>query len=241
MMASVRAVDALLRTGTPNGPVWHRNTGDGYGEHPDGMPFDGWGKGRGWPLLTGERGHLALLAGEDVRPYLEAMGQMAGAGGLLPEQVWDSAAIPERGLYPGRPTGSAMPLVWTHAEFIKLAMSLATGAPVDRPAHTWARYRGTRPRLAYALWQPRQRVRQLLAGQELRLLLPEPARVHWGVDGWRDPTDLATEDWGLGHLARLPTGGVAVGKRIQFTVHWLTRADGASENFGVSVVEDPTR
>ena len=123
---------------------------------------------------------------------------MAGKGGLLPEQVWDSAAIPERGLYPGQPSGSAMPLVWAHAEFIKLALSLAAGAPVDRPVRTWARYGGVRPQLDYVLWQPRQRVQHLIVGQELRLLLSEPALVHWGKNGWQNPMDVATEDWGLG-------------------------------------------
>ena len=109
MKASIAAIDALLKTDTPNGPVWHRYNDDGYGEHPDGAPFDGWGRGRGWPLLTGERGHIALLGGEDARPYLQAMTRMSGKGGMLPEQVWDSEAIPERGLYPGQPSGSAIP------------------------------------------------------------------------------------------------------------------------------------
>ena len=226
MAASVRAIDALLRTDTPSGPVWHRYGGDGYGEHPDGSAFDGRGVGRGWPLLTGERGHVALLSGEDVRPYLRAMTQMTGAGGLLPEQVWDSAAIPERGLYPGRPSGSAMPLVWAHAEFIKLALSAAAGAPVDRPARTWARYQGRRPRLDYALWQPRQRVRQVIAGQELRILLPEPAQVHWGTNGWSGRRDLMTEDWGLGHVARLPTASLAAGESID------SRSTGPHERSG---------
>ena len=64
---TLKIVDELLRTDTPNGPVWHRYNGDGYGEHDDGSAFDGTGRGRGWPLLTGERGHYALLAGEDPR------------------------------------------------------------------------------------------------------------------------------------------------------------------------------
>jgi len=238
MAASVRAIDALLKSETPSGPVWHRYNGDGYGEHPDGAPFDGWGVGRGWPLLTGERGHLALLNGEDARPYLTAMARMSGAGGLLPEQVWDSAAIDGRGLYPGRPSGSAMPLVWAHAEFIKLALSLAAGAPVDRPARTWARYRGRRPRLDYALWQPRQRVTQLAAGQELRILLPESARVHWGTSGWRDDSDAMTEDWGLGHVARLPTASLVAGESIDFTFYWPGRAQWQGEDFRVAVVAE---
>ncbi len=56
---SLRVVDQLLKTDTPNGPVWHRYNGDGYGEHEDGSAFDGTGYGRGWPLLTGERGLCA--------------------------------------------------------------------------------------------------------------------------------------------------------------------------------------
>ncbi|HEX9208683.1 MAG TPA: glycoside hydrolase family 15 protein [Steroidobacteraceae bacterium] len=238
MVASVQAIDRLLRTDTPSGPVWHRYNGDGYGEHPDGSAFDGWGVGRGWPLLTGERGHVALLNGEDARPYLAAMTQMAGAGGLLPEQVWDGAALPERGLYPGRPSGSAMPLVWAHAEFIKLALSLAAGAPVDRPARTWARYRGRRPRLHYVLWQPRQRVRQLVAGQELRMLLPEPARVHWGTNGWTRRDDVMTEDWGLGQVARLPTTDLAAGESVNFTFYWPARAQWQGEDFQVDVIAE---
>jgi glucoamylase len=238
MSASIAAIDALLKTDTPNGPVWHRYNDDGYGEHPDGAPFDGWGRGRGWPLLTGERGHIALLGGEDARPYLQAMTRMSGKGGMLPEQVWDSEAIPERGLYPGQPSGSAMPLVWAHAEFIKLASSLAAGAPVDRPARTWARYGGRRPRLGYALWQPRQRVRELHVGKELRLLLPEAALVHWGINGWQNPADVTTEDWGLGHVAYLPVEKLAVGDLIDFTFYWTGRNVWQGEDYQVVVIAE---
>ncbi len=236
MVASVKVIDTALKTETPNGPVWHRYNGDGYGEHADGMPFNGWGKGRGWPLLTGERGHAALLAGEDVRPYINAMAQMTGEGGLLPEQVWDTEAIPLRGLYPGRPTGSAMPLVWAHAEFIKLALSFAAGVPVDRPARTWARYQAKPPKLDYVLWQLRQRVSQLLPGEELRLLLPEPAQVHWGINGWRCAAEAFTEDWGLGHVVKLPTRTLVEGDTLEFTFYWLTRGEWQGEDFRVSVV-----
>ncbi|MGZ5615445.1 MAG: glycoside hydrolase family 15 protein, partial [Methylobacter sp.] len=236
MASSVNAIDRLLKTDTPNGPVWHRYNGDGYGEHPDGAPFDGWGLGRGWPLLTGERGHTALQAGKDARPYLHAMAQMTGKGGLLPEQVWDSAPIPEHALYTGQPSGSAMPLVWAHAEFIKLALSIAAGAPVDRPAHTWTRYRGRRLELDYALWQPRQRLAQLVAGQELRILLTEPAQVHWGKNGWQNITDTVTEDWGLGYVARLTTTELTADEHIDFTFYWLERKVWQGEDFSMDVI-----
>jgi glucoamylase len=238
MQASITAIDALLRTDTPNGPVWHRYNGDGYGEHADGSAFDGYGIGRGWPLLTGERGHAAALAGADARPYLDAMTRMTGKGGLLPEQVWDSAAIPERGLYPGQPSGSAMPLVWAHAEYIKLALCIATGVPVDRPTRVWARYRGQRPVLDYALWQPRQRLIHLAKGLELRLLLPTPARVHWWIDGLPQPVDIDSEDCGLGHVARLPTRALSAGAIIDFTCNSPDRAASQGDKFQVTVFED---
>ncbi len=73
ILDSIQVADALLKTDTPSGPVWHRYNCDGYGEHDDGSPYDGTGRGRGWPLLTGERGHYELVAGRDPLPYLEAM------------------------------------------------------------------------------------------------------------------------------------------------------------------------
>ena len=47
---------------------------------------------------------------------------------MIPEQVWDADPIPERRLYPGRPSGSAMPLAWAHAEYVKLLVSRQTAS-----------------------------------------------------------------------------------------------------------------
>ncbi len=67
IVATLKLADALLRVDTPNGPCWHRYNGDGYGEHPDGRPYDGTGIGRAWPLLTGERGHYELCCGTSTK------------------------------------------------------------------------------------------------------------------------------------------------------------------------------
>jgi glucoamylase len=166
--ATIKAVDALLKRETPSGPVWHRYTKDAYGEHADGSAFDGSGQGRGWPLLTGERGHYGLVAGEDPLPYLRAMVLMSGKGGLLPEQVWDNDPIPEHKLYPGKPTGSAMPLVWAHAEFIKLALSKSRREPVDRPPRVRDRYHGNIPRRRWVAWSFRLKRRSIPRGFPLR-------------------------------------------------------------------------
>ena len=66
-------------------------------------------------------------------------------GALIPEQVWDSPDIPARELFRGKPSGSAMPLVWAHAEHIKLLRSLADGQVYDMPPQTdWSNSRETR-------------------------------------------------------------------------------------------------
>jgi glucoamylase len=232
---TVKVVDDLLRTDTPSGPVWHRYDNDGYGEHDDGGAFDGAGRGRGWPLLTGERGHYALAAGEEVLPYIEAMMAMGNPVGLIPEQVWDADPIPDRGLAPGKPSGSAMPLVWAHAEFIKLCFSRALGHPVDRPAATWARYQGKRPQIDYDIWGPNYRPRRLRAGDGLTIALNAPACVHWGVDGWKQVQDIDTRDTGVdAHIVDLPVAGLAAGQTIQFTFWW--RETGAWEGEDHEVV-----
>jgi glucoamylase len=238
ILDSLKVVDQLLKIDTPSGPVWRRYNNDGYGEHDDGGPFDGTGRGRGWPLLTGERGHYALIAGEDVLPYLEAMMAMSSPLGLIPEQIWDAEALPEHGLKPGKPSGSAMPLVWAHSEFVKLCYSRALGAPVDRPATTWARYRGKRAVIDYDIWGPNYRPRRLQAGKSLVAALTAPARVHWGVNGWKDVCDIQTRDTGLGvHVVDLPVTGLIAGESIQFTFHWTETNTWDGQDHEVLIVD----
>ncbi|MBV8784132.1 MAG: glycosyl hydrolase [Gammaproteobacteria bacterium] len=228
ILASVTLADALLKVDTPSGPCWHRYNEDGYGEHDDGSAYDGTGRGRPWPLLTGERGHYELAAGRDPLPYLEAMTRMASAGGMLPEQIWDGAAIPARGLRPGRPTGAAMPLVWAHAEFLKLAASRLLQRPFDRPAAVWERYGGERPALQHAIWSEAAPLAQLPAGCALTLLLRAPGSFHIGHDGWGGVRDLDTEPSELNvHTVRLDTTGLLPGATLDVTFrhgsNWVGR------------------
>jgi glucoamylase len=216
--ASIKVADALLCVETPNGPAWHRYNGDGYGEHKDGASFDGTGVGRAWPLLSGERGHYELAAGRSPLPYLQAMAAMSGPGGMIPEQVWDTTAMPQRHLYPGKPTGSAMPLVWAHAEFIKLVHSWAIQRPFDRPEAVWQRYGGQRPKLDFALWSPGAPVSAIMEGQILRICLPRSATVEWRT-AENEAQRSATSPGGLGlYLAEIDTVRLAAGQAIQFNI-----------------------
>lgn len=145
---SLEVVDQKIKVETPNGAAWYRYNHDGYGEKPDGRGYDGTGKGRLWVLLTGERGEYALQSGLDARPYLDAMLRMATKARMLPEQVWDRAESPLPHLKFGQGTGSATPLAWTNAQFIRLALAIQEGRPQAVPAPVAARYRGQGARLS---------------------------------------------------------------------------------------------
>ncbi|WP_243094694.1 glycoside hydrolase family 15 protein [Thermus thalpophilus] len=190
VLDTLKLVDARLRVELPTGVFYHRYPEDGYGEHEDGRPFDGTGRGRAWPLLTGERGTQAWLMGEDPTPYLRSMARGTGPGGLIPEQVWDAPAIPERNLFPGKPTGSAMPLVWAHAEYLKLYLAWTRGeGPVERLGRVAERYlRGAKPRVRhFRLEVP---LTHLGEGERLLVEARKPFRLHLGVDGWKEVRDL---------------------------------------------------
>ena len=218
VQSSIAVVDALLRVATLTGPVWRRYNGDGYGEHADGREFDGTGTGRAWPLLTGERGHYELLAGNDPLPFLRAMSAMAGPSGMLPEQVWDDAPIPSRRLYPGRPTGSAMPLAWTHAEFIKLALSRGLGTSADCPRAVFERYRGRIPAPRTTVWSERAPVVDFIAGRDLRVNLQSECVVRWRADRGGEWQEVSTRPGLPGvHSVVLPTRGLPNGSRVELT------------------------
>ena len=218
---SLVVIDRLLKVETPVGPVWRRYNYDGYGEHDDGKPFDDRGRGRPWPLLTGERGHYEVAAGRDPLPFLDAIAAMTSPGGMIPEQVWDDRPIASRRLAFGRPTGAAMPLAWAHAEFVKLMISRVLGHPVDRPWATWLRYRGRKGSASLAFWFPHAPITSIPPGVRLAIGLPRPALIHWGVDGWNDIMDQLTEDSGLGFFVSvLNTTNLQPGRSVEFTFRW---------------------
>lgn len=234
---TLAVVDAQLRVETPNGPAYHRYERDGYGEHANGDPFDGSGLGRAWPLLTGERGHGALLQGESPVPYLQAMARMTGPGGLMPEQVWDAEPIPERSLFPGRPTGSAMPLVWAHAEFLKLLLARDAGIPVERLDAVFERYGGERPEATTWFWRTDAPVGRLPGGRALVVESPEPFVLHYGFDGWQEVAERASAPLGLGmHGVRLEPHELAGRALLDFTRRF---GDGAWETVDHAVELQP--
>lgn len=225
ILNTVRVIDSLLKVDLPAGPSWYRYNNDGYGEHEDGRPYDGTGIGRPWPLLTGERAHyeLAALNKSEARKLLSALEDFANDGHLLPEQVWDSADIPERELFRGKPSGSAMPLAWAHSEHVKLLRSLADGRVFDMPPQPKQRYQVENIQPLHSIWRFNNKCRRLTSGRMLRVELLSTALIHWSADGWKSAADAPTKDSGFGtHFADLDTAHLKSGSTVVFTLYWPT-------------------
>jgi glucan 1,4-alpha-glucosidase len=154
--ASLPVVDATIKSTTPSGDGWHRYNGDGYGDGAgDGHPWAPSGKGTGhlWPALSAERAEQDLASGDaaGATSLLQGMRAFASGVGLIPEQDWelpDLAASPfgtdptvaSIGFFNGGPAGSAAPLTWSAASFVRLAGDIAAGKNVVLPQGTFSRY-----------------------------------------------------------------------------------------------------
>ncbi len=195
---SLRVVDALLKVDTPFGPCWHRYNHDGYGQRQDGGPYEGWGQGRAWPLLTGERAHYELAAGRSADPFIRALEGFTHGIGLLPEQVWDEPDRPERHLHLGRPAGGAMPLMWAHAEYIKLLRSVQDGQIFDFIPEVADRYQRRTECKTLEVWKFNRQPRSVKREFTLRIQAPAPFRLRWSRDGWRTVGDTPSSPTTLG-------------------------------------------
>ena len=196
---SIRVVDATLKVETQSGTCWHRYNNDGYGQREDGGPFVGSGKGRGWPLLTGERGYYELALGRDARQYVRWLEGFATPTHLLPEQVWDEDDRPEQHLKRGRPTGAAVPLLWAHAEYIKLLRSVRDGRVFDLIQEVAARYIVNRSVLHdLQIWSIQHPSESVQRGRTLRIILENAFEIHFSLDNWSTTTDTHSTLTSLG-------------------------------------------
>jgi glucoamylase len=221
---SLKVVDHCLKIDTPFGTSWRRYNHDGYGQKKDGGPYDGSGQGRAWPILTGERGHYELAAGKDFTPYITAIEKFSSTGGMLPEQIWDTADLPSAGMYLGRPAGSAQPLVWAHAEYLKLLRSAADGEVFDRISIVADRYAVKPGKRTFTsrieIYQRSRPISTIIAGYSLRILDHDHFRVVYTFDNWATTLQLDSRSVGYpGFVVDIPTDVHQTGTII-FTLAW---------------------
>ncbi len=233
---SLRVVDAVLKVDTPFGPSWRRYNHDGFGQRDDGGPYTGWGKGRPWPLLTGERGHYEIAAGRDAAPFLRTLENFAQGIGLIPEQIWDGEDSPLQHLYFGGPTNAAMPLLWAHSEYVKLQRSATDGRVFDRIEAVYDRYvLGNLQRQAIEIWKFNRQVPKVAAGTLLRIQVDKPFLLHWTSDEWQSSTDTPSTDTAL----RIDFVDIRVpqeGSSIRFTFLWTQENRWEGKDYQVEII-----
>jgi glucoamylase len=164
------------------------------------------------------------------------MERFASEGSLIPEQIWDSDDMPERELTCGRPSGSAMPLVWAHAEYIKLRRSLHDGRVFDQPPQPVQRYIKDHTGSPHVHWRFNHKNKAISAGKILRIETLDPATVHWSSDGWQTSQDSETHDTGLGtYIVDLPTDKMKKGTTVSLTFYWPKEDRWEGTNYEVQI------
>lgn len=267
---SVKVVDEVIsRTfapahgGSEQRICFHRYNHDGYGQKDNGQgwknyPGDsGDGVGGPWPLLAGERAHYELARGGDPEFYLRSFESFATETGLFPEQVWTNPVkdvilpdgTPLR-LVPGGPTGAAVPLVWAHAEYVKLIHSLENKLTnkevVDFIPEVAARYIKRNPgpttqlesQVEFWTFQRKDDPVRVKRGQIIRIPSDRQFQFRWTNDGWQTVNDLQSKPSVITfpqiHVLDLPTKPLA-GQRIDFTFYWPTDSRWEGRNFSIIV------
>lgn len=242
ILNTIKVIDATLKLDNPLGPVWYRYNRDGYGEQVDGKPFNVTGIGRPWPLLTGERAHYEIAAGNFVyaEQLLKTLENYANETGLFPEQIWDSPDIPEYGLYLGKASGSAMPLVWAHSEYIKLCRSLKAKKIFDMPTQTRERYLENKTGSDLVIWNFSDKYKCFPKGKTVRIQCHASAKIRWTCDNWATYNDVVTFDTGVGvHYADLTTAHLDHEQKISYTFYWHEAEIWENKNFELSVAKEP--
>lgn len=199
ILNTVKVIDHLLKSETKTGPTWKRYNEDGYGEHENGDSFNGTGIGRGWPLLTAERAHYEIACGniKKAKELLKAVIKQAGKNYLLPEQIWDSKDIPSKQLFNGKPTRGAMPLVWAHAEYLKLNMSIDKGEIFDTPKQTFNRYVKKKTPSHISLWKFNHKIKTISHKKILRIVIFEPCTLQYQINDERLQVQMTGLSFGI--------------------------------------------
>jgi glucoamylase len=229
---SVRVIDQVLKVDTPKGSCWRRYNHDGYGQRPDGGPFASWGRGRAWPLLTGERGHYELACGHEPRVFLQAMERFSNGACLLPEQVWDEDDRPDVNMRRGGPTGSANPLLWAHSEYLRLLRSAHDRKVFDLIPEVAARYASDARQTMIEFWQPHHPISHARKGHALRICTPRPFRLHWSPAGNGEWQDRESQSAGT-DVHYLDLTAENFDPYIEFTIFWKDKQAWEGRNYRV--------
>jgi glucoamylase len=142
----------------------------------------------------------------------------------------------------GQPTGAAMPLCWSHAEYISLVRSVRDGVCFDRIEPAYQRYVVHPSSSRHEIWSARHPIRFMPHGKILRIITAANATIIWTADGWLHANKTATERNATLNVpfADFETQGHPSNSSIEFTFFWTESQSWEGRNYVVAVRESPS-
>jgi glucoamylase len=129
-----------------------------------------------------------------------------------------------------------MPLVWAHAEHLKLCRSLREGRVFDMPRQTVQRYQVERIAAPLMIWRRNHKCQTIPPNKTLRLESLAPAVVRWSADDWQTCQETETRDTGIGlHIADLPVDALPPGTVVRFTFYQTKAGEWEGTDFEVGI------
>ena len=176
-----------------------------------------------------------LACGRDAEPYLKAVKNFTTGVGLIPEQIWDKPDLPREHIYFGRATGSADPLMWAHADYVKLLRSIADHKIFDLIDPVAERYRNDKPRPSIEVWKVNRQVQCVPAGSLLCVMASTPFSLHWSDNEWANVQDTASTPTSIGlEYVDIPVAKTQIAP-IRFTFYWPQQSEWQGRNYQVDV------
>ena len=192
-------------------------------------PFVANSEGRAWPLRDRyrTRSHVVHFNhGKVCQSRWHAQRAVVGCEDL-----------PESVMRLGLPTGAAMPLCWSHAEYVSLVRSAHDGICFDRVEPAFQRYVVNPVPSRHEIWSFRHQLRRLPHGRILRIIVAGDATLVWSANDWVSTNRAGTIHNSLLDLwfADLPTENYPGGLKIEFTFFWKEAQSWEGKNYSVAV------
>lgn len=209
---------------------------DDYNEQANGSAFDGTSIGRAWPLLIGERAHYEVAAGnlQGAEALMKTMKDFS-IHELFSEQIWDIANIPDKELFLGSHSGSAIPLAWAYAEYVKLCVSISQKKLVDMPDNTTECYIKNKTESKIDMWRFMLPCPFVHQGNILRLITDAAATASRSADNWTIVEQINSINGGFGSRYIDNAGNKISGNQVGFTLYRKDASHWENINYSVKI------
>ena len=128
-----------------------------------------------------------------------------------------------------------MPLMWAHAEYVRLLRSTLDGVPCDRIPAVSNRYGPGSTRPPVDFWTFGRQPGRIPAGTPLRILTAAPFRLRWTDDDWATRSDVESNSTRLGVFYMDLEIAVKKKTSIRFTFYWTETERWEGRDFEVGV------